>query len=114
LLLLFFQPHFELANRVAFRRKLDVGVRRVNLRTSRVAHERHADFLKDAGLHQARVEGVAEVVEANVPDSGTLERGLPRLLYEVDRAAVEIDHDAIRLLVLEEERPESVRERNLS
>src|SRR4051794_13902562 len=49
-----------------------------------MAHERHADFLQDARLHQTGVEGVAEIVETHVADSGVFQRGLPGALYDAD------------------------------
>jgi hypothetical protein len=50
-LLLVFHPLLELFDGFALHGKLDVGVCRVNLRAWGMAHERHANFLQDAGLH---------------------------------------------------------------
>ena len=52
-----------------------------------MAHERHANFLQDAGLHQARVEGVPKIMKADVADGRVLERRLPRALDDADRLA---------------------------
>ena len=49
-----------------------------------MAHERHADFLQDAGLHQAGVEGVAEIVETDVAELRVFKRGLPGTLHDAD------------------------------
>ena len=61
-----------------------------------MTHERHADFLQDAGLHQAGVEGVAEIVETDVADFGVFERRLPRALDDADRTALIVDDEAVR------------------
>lgn len=55
-------------------------------------HERHANFLQDAGFHQARVERVAEIMKTDVADFSVLERRLPRALNDADRTAAEVDH----------------------
>ena len=65
-LLLVFHPLLELFDGLALHGKLDVGVGRVNFRAWGMAHERHADFLQDAGLHQAGVEGVAKIVKTDM------------------------------------------------
>jgi hypothetical protein len=39
-----------------------------------MAHKRHAYFLQDASLHQARIEGVAEIVESDVAKRGVRAR----------------------------------------
>ena len=48
---LLFHPLLELSNRFALHGKLDVGVGGVNFRARGMTHERHADFLQDAGFH---------------------------------------------------------------
>ena len=70
LLLLLVDPNLEFPDGFTLCRELDVGVRCVDFRARRVAHERHANFLQDAGLHQTRVEGVAEIVETHVAYPG--------------------------------------------
>jgi hypothetical protein len=97
-------PRLQLPDRFALHRQLDVGVRCVNFRACGMAHERHADLLQDAGLHQAGVKRVAKVMEANVADSGVLEPRFPRALHNADRLAVKDDNQAFRLAVLEQER----------
>ena len=42
-----------------------------------MSHERHADFLQDAGFHQTGVEGMAEIVETHMPDTGIFQSGFP-------------------------------------
>ena len=66
-----------------------------------MAHERHADFLQDAGLHQASVKGMAEIVKADVADFGVSERGLPRALNDANWAASKADDEPFRLAVTE-------------
>ena len=66
LLLLLLHPAFELGDGLPLHGKLDVGVGRVNFRAWGMTHERHANFLQDAGLHEASVEAVAEIVKADV------------------------------------------------
>src|SRR5665213_2779004 len=65
-----------------------------------MAHERHADFLQDAGLHQAGVEGVAEIVETDVAELRVFERGLPRALHDADWLVFVADDQAFGLAVL--------------
>ena len=61
-----------------------------------MAHERHANFLQDAGLHQAGVEGVAQIVKSDVADFGVLQRGFPRALDDADGLALVFDDEAFR------------------
>ena len=84
LLLLVFHPLLQPLDGFALHRKLDVGVGRVNFRACGMAHERHADFLQDAGLHQAGVEGVAKIVKTDVAELRVFERSLPRALHDAD------------------------------
>ena len=42
-----------------------------------MAHQRHADFLKDTGLHQTGVEGMPKIMEAQVAYTGVLKCGFP-------------------------------------
>jgi len=37
-----------------------------------MAHQRHADFLQDASLHQAGVKGVPKIMETHVAGGGAL------------------------------------------
>ena len=67
-----------------------------------MAHERHADFLQDAGLHQARVEGVAEIMKADVADSCVSERGLPRAFDVANWAAPKADDESFCLAAAEQ------------
>ena len=62
-------PGLEFPDGFAFGRKLDVGVRCVHFAAYGMAHERHANLLQDAGLHQAGVEGVPKIVKADVADA---------------------------------------------
>jgi len=100
LLLLVFHPLLELSDGFALHGKLDVGVGRVNFRAWGMTHERHADFLQDAGFHQARIERVAEVVETDGAEIRVFERGLPRTLHDADWLAFVADDQSCGLAVL--------------
>ena len=65
-----------------------------------MAHERHADFLQDAGLHQAGIEGVAEIMETDVAELRIFERRLPRTFYDTDWLVFVADDQAFGLAVL--------------
>ena len=65
-----------------------------------MAHQRHADFLQDAGFHQTRVKGVAEIVKTDVADSGILQGRLPGALYDADGAIVISNDEALGLALL--------------
>lgn len=113
-LLLIAHPHFELANCAALGRQFDMGINSVDFGSGRVAHQCHADFLEDAGLHEPSVEGVAEIVEADVADTGFLQSGSPRALYDVDWLAVVFDYKALGFALLPEAVAEPFGERNLA
>ncbi len=68
-----------------------------------MAHERHADFLQDAGFHQAGIKGVAEIVKTHVADVGVFQCRLPRAFHDADRLAVKFDDEALGFAVLIEE-----------
>lgn len=93
--MLIVDPLIEFPDGFALGREFDVGIERVNGRTCGVPHKRHADLLQDAGLHQARVEGVAKVMKSDMADTGVLQCGLPGALYDVYRLAVELDDEAL-------------------
>jgi len=67
-----------------------------------MAHERHADFLHDAGFHEAGVERVAEIVEPHVADSGICECRLPGALHDPNRTAAKVDDKAVGLALLKQ------------
>ena len=77
-------------------------------------HQRHANFLQDAGLHQAGVEGVAKIVKADVPNARVLERGLPRTLYDSDLLAVITEYGPLLAPVLQKPLKQPGRQRNLA
>lgn len=89
----------ELADRFALHRKFDMGVNGVDFGCGRVAHERHADLLEDAGLHQSCCECMSEIVETDMPDLGVLQGRFPGALYDADRVAAKLDHEALGLAV---------------
>ena len=67
-----------------------------------MAHERHADFLHDAGFHKAGVEGVPEIVKTDVAKLGVFECGLPRALHDADWLVFIANDQAFRLAVLKQ------------
>ena len=95
-------PLLQFPDGDALGRKLDVGVGRMHFRARGMAHERHANFLQDARLHQASVEGVAEIVETDVAETGVLQRGLPRAFHDADWAVAETDDETRVLPVFEQ------------
>src|SRR5579872_5342704 len=100
LLLLLVDPNLEFPDGFPLSRQLDVGVRCVNFRARRMAHERHANFLQDAGLHQTRVEGMAKIVEAHMADPGVFERGFPRTLDDADLLAFVSEDNSLVAAIL--------------
>ena len=114
LLLFVCHPLLELFDGFALHGKLDVGVGSVNFRACRMAHERHANFLQDAGLHQASVEGMAKVVETDVADSCLFQCSLPRALDDADGLALVPDNDARGLLVVKQILEQPPGQRDLS
>ena len=64
-----------------------------------MAHERHADFLQDAGLHEASVERVAEIVETDVAKSCVSQRGRPRAFDDPDWLSLVVDDQPAVLAV---------------
>jgi hypothetical protein len=97
LLSLVFDPLLELPDGFAFYRELNVCIGRVNSRAGGMAHERHANFLHDAGLHQARIEGVAKIMEANVTDPSVSEDCFPGRFYDPDRSVPVLNDKAFGL-----------------
>ena len=112
LLLLVLHPLFELLDGFALHGKLDVSVGRVNFRPRGMAHKRHADFLQDAGLHQAGIECVAEIVKADVAELRVFERGAPRALHDADWLVFVADDQAFGLAVLKQKLQEPVGQRD--
>jgi hypothetical protein len=78
-----------------------------------MSHERHAYFLQDAGLHQARIKGVAKVVETNVADTRVLQRRLPRVLHTADGFVLMGNQEPGILAILDQHLKQPRRERNL-
>jgi hypothetical protein len=102
LFLLLVDPVFELPDGFTLHRQLDVGISCVDPRSCRVAHERHANFLQDAGLHQAGIKGVAEIVETDMADTAVFERGLPGAFHDSDRLAPKTNYQAFCRTVFEQ------------
>ena len=65
-----------------------------------MTHKRHANFLHDAGFHEAGVERVAEIVETHVADSGICECRFPSALDDANRTAAKVDDKAVGLALL--------------
>ena len=63
-----------------------------------MSHKGFADFLHDSGFHQARVKGVAEIVEAEWSNSGAPEGRLPRGLDPMERPVMEGEDYSLGLL----------------
>jgi predicted RNA-binding protein with PUA-like domain len=80
----------------------------------RVAQEGHAHFAYDSQLEQTGVEGVAQVVEADVADSGPANRCPPAGFQVSDRFAMESENEAVRFLLFKEQAKNAVSERNLA
>ena len=95
-------PHVELLDCFPLDGQLDMRIGGVDSRTWGMAHERHANFLQDAGLHQARVEGVTKIVKTDVAQASILERRLPSALYVLNRLAIVGKDDPTGLVVLKQ------------
>src|SRR5258707_960161 len=78
-----------------------------------MAYQALSDFLHDAAFHQARVERVAKIVKAEVSNSRSADRPLPRRLDAVDGTPLERAEQS-RLLVFTEQVEETVRERDFT
>ena len=87
-------------------------VDRIDLLARRVTHKGLSDFLHNAGFEQARVKGVAQVVEADGAQTGTAERRLPGGLDPRDRFFVEGEEQPFRLTSEAEVVEDAVGERN--
>lgn len=103
MLLLVFHPGFELPDRFALHRQLDVGVNGVHIFAARMTHERLADVLHDARFHEPRIERVAEVMEAVVADARAADRGLPRGFDLLNRVVVKRENQPRSLPVGKQE-----------
>ena len=77
-----------------------------------MTHERHADFLQDMGLHQAGVERMAEVVKADVANSGGFDRGLPATLHDANWLLFVGHNQSGGLATLKEKRQEAIGQGN--
>ena len=66
-----------------------------------MTHERHANFLQDAGLHQPGIKGVAKIMKADVADCSILQGCLPGALDDADGFVAEAHDQAFSLAVLE-------------
>ena len=59
-----------------------------------MAHERHADILNHSGLHEARVEGVPQIMDAEVPKACALQRAQPAFPDPRHGHIPQSEHDA--------------------
>ena len=109
-----FDPLLELAYGIALHGKLDMRVSRLHLRTGGMSHERHANFLHDAGFHQPGIERMAEIVETYVADSGILKRGFPRAFDDAKGAIFVCENQAHGFLVFDQKLKQPVTQRNLA
>ena len=94
--MLLVDPRFELPDRFALRRKLDVGIGRVDVFSTRMAHKRLANIRDDSGFHEPRVERMAEIMEAEIADARTADGGLPCGLWRPHRLAAVEEDQALR------------------
>src|SRR6266851_4173095 len=53
-----------------------------------MTHERHADFLHDAGFHEPGAETVSEIVKADMPDTSPPQSAPPRRFDDSNRTAL--------------------------
>ena len=97
MLSLIFDPSLKLPDGFALYRQLNVCIGRVNSRAGGMAHQRHANFLHDAGLHKAGIESVAKIMESNVADSSISENRLPRRFDDPNRSVSEFNYEAFGL-----------------
>lgn len=63
-----------------------------------VSQEGHADLARNTELKQAGVEGVAQIVEADIPDSRSADGGFPAGFKAADRPAFEGEDQSGTLL----------------
>jgi len=106
-------PDLELRDGFALHGELDVGIGCVDGLAGGVAHEGHADLLQDARLHEPGVEGVAQVVEADVADARPPQGAAPPALDDADGLALVGDDGALALAARREEPVEAVGQRDL-
>jgi len=105
-------PGFKFANGFALDGSFDVRVDRVHVLAAGVSHQHLANFLQNPGFHQARVEGVAQVMEPEVAEACPSQRRLPAGLEPMNRPAIEGEDDSFRLPICFQELAEPPRERN--
>src|SRR5437016_14250556 len=79
-----------------------------------MAHQRHANFLHDAGLHQPGVESVAEIMKPHVPDACFFESRPPCRLDDLDRVAAELNQQTARLALRAEQLEQARGKRELA
>lgn len=82
-------PGFEAHDGVPQGGQLDVGIERMHISPMAVAHEFFAHVRDHACLDQARVEGVAQIVEAAVWNSRTPDGCRPGGLDPAQRHSLE-------------------------
>lgn len=79
-----------------------------------MAHQCHADILNYSGLHEARIEGMAEIVDSEVAQLGALERAQPALSDPRQRLTPHGEDDAVFLGLLGKKPIETVCQGNLA
>jgi hypothetical protein len=107
-------PCFEFPNCFSQCGQLDVGVTVVDVITDGMPHKHLADVLDHSALHQPAVEGVAQVVKAEIPDSRAADSGLPCGLDVAHWLAVACEEQALLLAFCEKELVNPVGEGNFS
>ena len=69
-----------------------MGVHRIDIFATGVAHNCPPDFDLHARQHQPAVEAVAEIIEAVIADTGAADRGPPRGFNLVNRIFIEREY----------------------
>ncbi len=107
-------PEFQFSDCFPLGRKFDVGVDRIHVLATRMAHEGFPHFLHDAGFHEACVEGMAKIVETEVAEPGAADGCLPGGLDPTDWSTLVGEDQPFRLRVHFEEREEPFGEWDLA
>jgi hypothetical protein len=87
-------PGFELPDRFALHRQLNVGVKGIDFVAGGVAHERLPYVLHNTRFHKPGIKGVAKVVKAEVAKAGPADGCFPCRLDSADRTTLEGEDQA--------------------
>jgi len=78
-----------------------------------MTHERHANFLQDAGFHQPGIERVTKVMKTDVTERSIFQRRLPGALDDPDWSAAKVDYQTSRFPVFKQVRVQPLGQWNL-